>query len=62
MDKATLKEFKEKQTIYLVGDEESVKLNSWWAITNDAEQVEPLMKELGGTKYKKVYVQPKGDS
>ena len=60
-NKEALRDFREKCTVYLVGDDESPKTNRWLAMTNDPQQVEPLMKELGATRTKSVFVRPKED-
>jgi hypothetical protein len=61
MEKDKLRAFKERCTIYLIGDDEAPKTNSWLAMTNDPQQVEVLMKELGGTRTKSVFVRPRED-
>jgi hypothetical protein len=60
-NKEALRDFREQCTIYLVGDEDAPKTNRWLAMTNDPQQVEVLMAELGATRTKSVFVRPKGD-
>lgn len=45
-------------TIYLVGTKESLKTNSWSAMTNDLSEVERLFVELNCDTMKEVEVKP----
>lgn len=45
--------------VYLVGDENAPKTNSWQAMTNNWSEAERLLKELGPTyTHKVVEVKP----
>jgi len=42
--------------LYLVGDDESAKNNSWWAMTNSQEKAADLLVELPGATQIKAFV------
>ena len=46
-------------TVWLVGDDQSSKTNSWLAMTNDENNVAALMEQLGGTTVKSIEVKPR---
>ena len=47
--------------IYLVGDKDAPKTNSWEAMTNNWAEAERLLKDMGvGSTHKVVNVTPKG--
>ena len=58
-NKDALRDFREQCTVYLIGDDDAPKTNSWLAMTSDPDLVEGLMKEVGGTRTKSVFVKPK---
>lgn len=45
-------------TIYLVGDKDSEKRNSWLAMTNCEQRAKELLAELGGVVIKPLEVPP----
>ena len=48
--------------VYLVGDEDSPKTNSWLAMTNSIEEANRLMEEMGDTcSFKSITVKEKSD-
>ena len=46
-------------TVWLVGDDKSVRDNAWLAMTNDESQVAQLLEDLNGTTVKSIEVKPR---
>jgi hypothetical protein len=59
MEKDKLQEFKDGNTVYMVGTKEACRKGAGYvAATTDWEKVQPLMDEYGVDSYKKVFIPP----